>query len=206
MSLPPLILASQSPARRQLLTQAGIPHTAEPSYFDEDSIHDANPRTLVQTLAQKKAETIAARHPEPAIILGADSVLWLQGEILGKPATPAIALARLRQMRGQVGELYTGMALIQTKPYRQLVHYALTRVFFARPSDAELTAYVATREPLQCAGCFALDGLGSFFIEGIDGCHSNVIGLSLPLLRRMFLEWGYDITAYWGDPARLTSG
>ncbi|MEN9205747.1 MAG: nucleoside triphosphate pyrophosphatase [Thermostichales cyanobacterium SZTDM-1c_bins_54] len=198
MPLPPLILASQSPARRQLLSQAGIPHTAEPSYFDEDSIQDPNPRSLVQTLALKKAEIIAARHPEPAIIVGADSVLWLQGEILGKPETPAIALARLKQMRGQVGELYTGMALIQTVPRRQLVHYAMTRVFFARPSEAELQAYVATREPLQCAGCFALDGLGSFFVEGIDGCHSNVIGLSLPLLRRMFLEWGYDITEYWG--------
>ncbi|GAB4210354.1 MAG: Maf family protein [Synechococcales cyanobacterium] len=197
--VPPIILASQSPARRQLLEAAGIPHRAEPSYFDEDSIRDPNPLTLVQSLALQKARLIADRHPEPAIVIGADSVFWLNGEILGKPDNADVAFRRLQSMRGQIGELYTGMAMIETQPRRQLVHHALTRVYLARPSDQELADYVATGEPLHCAGCFALDGLGGFFVERIEGCHSNVIGLSLPLLRRMFLEWNYDITDYWSS-------
>jgi septum formation protein len=197
LPLPQLILASQSPARRQLLTAAGLPFTVEPSYVDESLIQDPDPVVLVKTLAQKKAETIAERHPEPTIVIGADSVLYLQGEIHGKPRDPEEALARLRQMRGSIGDLYTGHALVDTFQEKTLVHYRQTRVFFAKPTDAELKAYVATGEPLACAGCFAIDGYGSLFVERIEGCHGNVIGLSLPLLRLMLAELGYSVTDFW---------
>lgn len=197
MQPPPLILASQSPARRQLLTKAGIPFGVEPSGFDEDQVQLQDPVDLVKILAFEKAKIVAQRHPEPALILGADSVLYLHGEIYGKPDNPQEAEKRWYQMRGEVGELYTGHALMDTAQGRHLTHYGLTRIFFAKPSDAEIQAYVATREPLACAGCFAIDGLGSIFVERIEGCHGNVIGLSLPLLRRMIAELGYDITAYW---------
>jgi septum formation protein len=195
--LPPLILASQSPARRQLLTNAGIPFAVEPSGFDEDQVQLTDPVALVKALAQHKAARVAARHTDPVLILGADSVLYLHGQIYGKPDSPQEAEDRWRQMRGQVGELFTGHALIDTSTGKQLIHYGLTRIFFAKPSDEEIRAYVATEEPLACAGCFAIDGLGSIFVERIEGCHGNVIGLSLPLLRHMMEELGYSITDYW---------
>ena len=199
MSPPQLILASQSPARRQLLTDAGLPFTVEPSYFDESSIQTPDPVSLVTQLALKKAETVAAHHPEPALILGADSILYLQGQIHGKPRDAAEAWRRWQQMRGQVGELYTGHALVDTAQRRSLSHYGLTRIFFAKPSDQEIRAYIDSGEPLACAGCFAIDGLGSVFVERIEGCHGNVIGLSLPLLRHLLAELGYVITEFWQE-------
>jgi len=195
--LPPIVLASQSPARRQLLKAAGIPFRVQPSYFDESQIKSSDPVELVQKLAAAKAEVVAAQQREPVLVVGADSVLYLDGEILGKPANALEAERRLRQMRGEVGELYTGHALIDTKQNRRLTHYAVTRVFFAKPSDEEIRAYVATGEPLNCAGCFAIDGRGSLFVERIEGCPGNVIGLSLPLLRRMMQELGYSLTDAW---------
>ncbi len=196
--LPPIVLASQSAARRQLLEAAGIPYRVQPSYFDESQIQLTDPAQLVQKLALAKAEVVATQQRDPTLVLGADSVLYLQGEILGKPADAAEAERRLRQMRGQVGELYTGHALIDTQKNRRLTHYAVTRVFFAKPSDEEIRAYVATGEPLNCAGCFAIDGRGSLFVERIEGCPANVIGLSLPLLRHMVQELGYSLTEAWG--------
>ncbi|MEN9203580.1 MAG: nucleoside triphosphate pyrophosphatase [Thermostichus sp. DG_1_6_bins_120] len=195
--LPPIVLASQSAARRQLLEAAGIPYRVQPSYFDEGQIQLTDPVQLVQKLALAKAEVVAAQQREAVLVLGADSVLYFQGEILGKPVDAAEAERRWRQMRGQVGELYTGHALVDTAQGRRLAHYAVTRVFFAKPSDEEIRAYVATGEPLACAGCFAIDGRGSLFVERIEGCHGNVIGLSLPLLRRMFHELGYSLTEAW---------
>ncbi len=195
--LPPIVLASQSPARRHLLEAARIPFRVQPSYFDESQIQGPDPVELVQKLASAKAEVVAAQQREPVLVIGADSVLYLKGEILGKPANALEAEQRLRQMRGEVGELYTGHALIDTKQNRRLVHYAVTRVFFAKPSDEEIRAYVATGEPLKCAGCFAIDGRGSLFVERIEGCPANVIGLSLPLLRRMIQELGYSLTEVW---------
>lgn len=195
--MPPLILASQSPARRQLLQDAGIPFTVDPSGFDEDQVQVQDPVELVKTLALSKAQMVAARHPEPALVLGADSVLYLHGRIYGKPDSPAEAIARWQEMRGSIGELYTGHALVDTAQHKHLCHYGLTRIYFAKPSDAEIAAYVATGEPLACAGCFAIDGRGSVLVERIEGCHGNVIGLSMPLLRHMLAELGYAISDYW---------
>lgn len=196
--MPPILLASQSTARRRLLEAAGIPHRVQPSYFDESQIQLSDPAQLVQKLALAKAEVVAAQQWDPALVLGADSVLYLQGEIFGKPADAAEAERRWRQMRGQVGEIYTGHALVDMAQGRRLTHYGLTRVFFAKPSDEEIRAYVATGEPLACAGCFAIDGRGGMFVERIEGCYGNVIGLSLPLLRRMLQELGYSLTEAWG--------
>ncbi len=197
MSRPRIILASQSRARRELLTAAGFSFTTEPSYFDEDQVQTSDPVELVKTLALKKAEIVAARHPEPALIIGADSILYLHGQIYGKPDNPEDAWRRWQSMRGNVGDLYTGHAVIDTTHQRHACHYGLTRIFFAKPSDQEIQAYIETKEPLACAGCFAIDGYGSIFVERIEGCQGNVIGLSLPLLRHLFEELGYTITDFW---------
>ncbi|AXY68546.1 septum formation inhibitor Maf [Thermosynechococcus sichuanensis E542] len=189
----PFILASASPARRQLLQQIGIEPIIQPSHFDESVIQATTPTELVRLLARCKAETVARSYSPPALILGCDSVLVLGGEIHGKPASPEVAIARWQQMRGQTGELLTGHALIDLAQGRTCVEVESTQVVFADISDAEIAAYVASGEPLACAGCFALDGQGGAFVEKIVGTPSNVIGLSLPLLRRMLLSLGYTL-------------
>ncbi len=196
MSIPTFVLASASPARRRLLQNAGIEPIVRVSDFDESQIRLTDPEALVQTLAQRKAETVAAQL-QSGLVLGCDSVLFVNGEIYGKPANADQAIARWHKMSGQVGDLYTGHALIDVSAHRTLVRCQITRVYFASLSDREIKAYVATGEPLKCAGCFALEGRGGLFVEKIEGCHTNVIGLSLPLLRQMLHQLGYDVIHFW---------
>ncbi len=213
MGIPPFVLASASPARRRLLQSAGIEPVVCPSDFDESQVQLSDPESLVQILAQRKAETVAAQEEaggrsilppdfrfESALILGCDSVLLVNGEIHGKPDSPTQAIARWQKMRGNVGDLYTGHALIDLSQRRTLVRCQVTRVYFAQVSDRQIEAYVATGEPLKCAGCFALEGRGGLFVEKLEGCHTNVIGLSLPLLRQMLDQLGYDVTDFWQFP------
>lgn len=196
MGIPPFVLASASTARLRLLRTAGIEPIVQVSDFDESQIQLASPKDLVQTLALGKAETVAEQL-NGALILGCDSVLALHGEIYGKPADAAEAVERWRQMRGQTGSLYTGHALIDQIQQRKIVRCQVTQVEFALLNDQEIEAYVASGEPLYCAGCFALEGRGALFVEKIDGCYSNVIGLSLPLLRQMLAELNYNVTEFW---------
>jgi septum formation protein len=196
MGIPSFVLASASPARLRLLRGAGIEPIVRPSNFDESQVQLASPQDLVQTLAEGKATAVAAEL-NGALILGCDSVLALGGEIHGKPANAAEAIERWRKMRGQIGQLYTGHVLIDQVQRRTIVRYQMTEVEFALVSERQIEAYVASGEPLHCAGCFALEGRGGLFIEKINGCHSNVIGLSLPLLRQMLAELNYDVTDFW---------
>jgi septum formation protein len=196
MGIRPFVLASASPARHRLLQTVGIKPIVQPSEFDESQIHINEPDQLVQTLAQRKAETVAPQF-ESGLIMGCDSVLSLNGEIYGKPADAAEAIARWQIMQGNFGDLYTGHVLIDLDKNHTLVKCQVTRVYFAQMSDRTIRAYVATGEPLNCAGAFALEGFGSLFVEKIEGCHSNVIGLSLPLLRQMLAELEYDVTDFW---------
>jgi septum formation protein len=186
-----LLLASASPARRRLLEQAAIPHRVQVSGVDEDAIHHADPAQLVQLLAQAKAQAVHSQLEASSdagdpitAVLGCDSVLAFEGEVFGKPADAAEAIARWQRMAGGWGELHTGHCLLVAGA-QQVDRLATitTRVQFAPLSPAEIEAYVATGEPLQCAGGFALEGRGGAVVERIDGCYSNVIGLSLPLLR-----------------------
>jgi septum formation protein len=171
----------------------------------------SDPAALVQALALNKATAVASQLDRHAsvdrLVLGCDSVLAVKGEIHGKPAGTEAAIERWQQMRGQVGRLYTGHALLvipaapDNAPLEPLVRCQITQVYFANVSDRQIAAYAATGEPLHCAGAFALEGKGGLFVEKIDGCHSNVIGLSLPLLRQMLDDQGYDVTAFWSaDP------
>jgi septum formation protein len=212
MAVPVFILASASPARRQLLEAAGIVPVVCPSDFDESQIEIENAVELAQTLAQLKAETVAEQirlddrpprsfrggePPESVVIAGCDSVLQVDDAIYGKPDSPQAAIERWQHMRGRVGLLHTGHALIDIAQDLTVARTQTTRVHFADASDRQIEAYVATGEPLRCAGCFALDGMGGLLVEKIEGCHSNVIGLSLPLLRQMLEELGYDPSDFW---------
>ncbi|HAC62304.1 MAG TPA: septum formation inhibitor Maf [Cyanothece sp. UBA12306] len=195
-SSPNFILASASQARRQLLQKIGINPFICPSNFDESQIISNNPLELVQTLARSKAEIVAPKFPE-SLVLGCDSVLLIQGQIYGKPDCPQEAIARWQTMQGQQGTLYTGHAIIDGKQHQTLVRCGITQVYFAQLDLPTIEAYVNSGEPLNCAGCFALEGKGGLFIEKIEGCHSNVIGLSLPLFRQMLQDLGYQVTQFW---------
>jgi septum formation protein len=163
------------------------------SGVDEDGIREADPRRLVQELALAKARAVAATLPSPSDwpsfgVLGCDSLLEVQGEPWGKPRDAAEAVARWRRMAGGWGELHTGHGLLRRpaagEPEEHLQAVVTTRVQFAAVDEAAIQAYVASGEPLACAGGFALEGRGGLVVERLEGCFSNVIGLSLPLLRR----------------------
>ncbi|HZG03302.1 MAG TPA: nucleoside triphosphate pyrophosphatase [Streptomyces sp.] len=193
-----LVLASQSPARLGLLRQAGLAPEVIVSGVDEDAISAPTPAELAQRLAEAKAETVAGR-PEAAgaLVIGCDSVLELDGQPLGKPADAEEATARWKAMRGRTGVLVTGHCVIDTAAGRRACATAATAVRFGEPSDAEIAAYVASGEPLHVAGAFTLDGRSAPFVDGIDGDPGTVIGLSLPLLRRLLAELGVGITELW---------
>jgi len=202
-----LVLASASPARLGVLQAAGLDPLVEVADVDEPALLAATPGAgagaRVTALAGAKATTVARRiadaHPD-AVVVGCDSMLLLDGELQGKPADPDTARRRWRAMAGRTGELVTGHTVLRTADGaidRVAEGHAVTTVRFARPSEAELEAYVATGEPLSVAGAFTLDGLGGWFVEGIDGDPSNVIGISLPLVRRLFAAVGVSVTDLW---------
>ncbi|MGK7955759.1 MAG: nucleoside triphosphate pyrophosphatase [Crocosphaera sp.] len=193
---PPFVLASASSARLKLLKTVGINPIVCSSNFDESQITETNPLKLVQVLAQCKAEIVAQQY-ENCLVLGCDSVLAIDGKIHGKPSSPEEAITRWQTMRNNQGTLYTGHALLDGKKQKTLLSCGVTKVHFADIDNQTIEAYVKTGEPLQCAGSFALEGKGSVFIEKIEGCHSNVIGLSLPLLREMLQKLDYSIESFW---------
>jgi septum formation protein len=202
-----LVLASASAARLSVLRAAGLDAEVEVSAVDEDALltglTDASPAGAVVTLAGAKATAVArrvgGRLPE-AVIVGCDSMLHVDGELVGKPGDVETARARWRAMAGRTGELLTGHAvlrLVDGEIDRVAEGHAVTTVRFGRPDPAELEAYLATGEPLAVAGAFTLDALGGWFVDGIDGDPSNVIGISLPLLRQLLSGVGVRVTDLW---------
>ena len=196
-----LVLASASPARRNLLKAAGIDVDVLVSGVDESAVEADDAYTLSLALARMKARAVAAQtRAEPGVlILGCDSVLAFDGEILGKPADADEAIKRWQAMRGRSGVLHTGHHLMDLVGGHQAEEVGTTVVHFAEVSDEEIEAYVATGEPLNVAGGFTIDGRGGAFVERIQGDPGNVIGLSLPLLRRLLGELGVPITDLWRD-------
>ena len=209
------VLASTSPSRLSILRSAGVEPEVAPSHVDEDAVVAtlANPTAedVVQTLAEEKARATAADlfgdTPLPArtVLLGGDSMLLIDGELQGKPHTKEETIRRWQYQRGKTAELLTGHALLcggdgeHTAP-REHLEVSRTRIRFAEPTDADIEAYAATREPFGCAGAFTLEALGGWFIDRIEGDPSSVIGLSLPVVRRALYRFGFNASDFWNPP------
>ena len=204
--VPRLILASASPARLATLHSAGLSPEILVSGVDETTVTEPTVQELVSRLARLKAETAAARLDldcRTTIVLGCDSLLELDGTAYGKPGSAAEAIRCWHRMRGRSGVLHTGhhVLLRHAGSGRSDSAVASTTVHFADLTDTEITAYVATGEPLQVAGAFTVDGLGGAFVTGIEGDHHNVVGISLPLLRTMLGRLGISWPSLWiGGP------
>ncbi|MEY3094774.1 MAG: hypothetical protein RLZZ317_1277 [Actinomycetota bacterium] len=198
-----VVLASSSPSRKRLLQSSGIEPIVMVSGVDEEDPEytSLTPREMVIALAIVKAHTVRSLVDFPALIIGCDSTFEFQGESLGKPETADNALERARRLSGKSGTLHTGHCIIDTEKGIEISDVASTEVFFADMSEREMKDYVATGEPLHVAGGFTLDGLSAPFITRIDGESSNVIGLSLPLLRKAINSLGYS----WFDFVNTTS-
>jgi septum formation protein len=174
-----IVLASGSPRRGEILTNAGIPFTREvPTDIDETPSPAEPPRDYVVRLAQEKAESVEATAGR--IVLGADTTVVVDGAILGKPSGPADAAHMLRLLSGRSHEVITGICLRSARG--QVSDAAITRVWFASLSDSEIEAYVASGEPMDKAGAYGIQGLASKFVERVDGCYFNVMGLPVALV------------------------
>jgi septum formation protein len=208
-----LVLGSASEGRLKVLRQAGIDPLVVVSGVDEDLItarlgSDPLPDEVVCALATAKAEEVAGKLDgavaADCVVVGCDSMVYIDGRLCGKPQSVQAALNQWRLIGGRSGQLHTGHCLLRLSDgavtHRE-VQSACTTVRFAAPADADLRAYVATGEPLQVAGGFTLDGLGGWFVDGIDGDPSNVIGVSLPLLRSLLWRVGLSVAALWAANA-----
>ena len=188
-----LVLASGSPRRADLLRAAGIPFDVFPVDVDEHFRAGEKPEHAVARLAQAKAAVAAVSHPDE-IVLGADTTVVVRGEALAKPTDAADAARMLRLLSGRSHEVLTGVCL--TRQGRRLVHVEPTRVRMAQLGESEIAWYVSTGEPFDKAGGYAVQGLGSRFIEGIDGSYSNVVGLPISSVYELLKELGCDILGF----------
>ncbi len=206
-----VVLASASPGRRTVLRQAGIDPVVAVSGVDEDAViaaqgPDAQPGDVANALAGAKAEQVAEQLDSPlstdCVVIGCDSMLYIDGALWGKPASVDEARRQWHSMSGRSGVLYTGHCVVRLRD-GSLTHreaeFACTTVNFGEPTEADLTAYLASGESLRVAGGFTIDGLGGWFIDGIEGVPSNVVGLSLPTMRSLFARTGLSIAELWAQ-------
>jgi len=192
--MPRIVLASQSASRRRPLEDAGLKPTIIVSNVDEetDFFNAMSPEDMVIALAVSKAHTVREMIDYPAIIIGCDSTFDVDGVSFGKPGTPEIAIARAKKISGRTGLLHTGHCVIDTEKGIEIADRVTTKVTFTDMTDEEIADYVASEEPLNVAGGFTLDGFGSPFIPVIEGDYTNVVGISMPFLRKAMQQLGYS--------------
>jgi len=190
--MPDLILASASPRRRDLLQQLGLKFSVQVSNVDETIDESLAPGRLVESLARQKAQHVACM-VKTGIVIGADTVVVQDNSILGKPAGPEEAAAMLRRLSGTSHRVMTGVALIDAATGREKVEHEVTTVWFRELQDREIANYIAGGEPVDKAGAYGIQGLGSIFVRGIEGCYFNVVGLPLARLAAMLRDFGITV-------------
>ena len=191
-----IVLASQSPRRRQLLGQMGLEFTTQSPEIDESAFHGRDARDLVEPLAREKARGVARQQTPDTLVIGADTVVVLDGAILGKPRDGAEAKAMLAALSGRDHQVFTGVTLCQGD--RILTQAEETQVTFRPLTGQEIRQYVSTGEPMDKAGAYGIQGLGGLLVEGIRGDYHNVMGLPICRLGRMLLDFGVDCLALAG--------
>lgn len=187
-----LILASASPRRAEILRNAGIPFSVLSSAVDETPVPAESPQDLVRRLALAKAELVAARAVGPAIVIAADTIVALEGAILGKPRTSEDARQMLAKLSGRTHTVMTGVSLVRLPDIESREFIETTQVHFASISKEEITKYLASGEPFDKAGAYAIQGLGGRFVPRIDGCYFNIVGLPLARLCKELTELGWS--------------
>ena len=203
MSAPPrIVLASQSPSRAGLLRAGGMTPLLRPADIDEQALIDrlagAASEDIVAQLALAKATAIAGDYPKD-VVIGADSMLLLDGQLQGKPHTVDATVARWAAQAGRSAQLLTGHAVLFDG--REYIKTSVSTVHFGQASAADIAAYAASGEPLECAGAFTIEALGGWFIDAIEGDPSSVIGLSLPVIRAALYHFGLEVHQFWAPPA-----
>lgn len=187
-----IVLASSSPRRADLLKQAGLEFQIMVSEVDETPAPGLAPDELVRELALRKANAVAAMLNK-GLVIGADTVVVKAGRILGKPSGPQEAAEMLRLLQGGGHEVYTGVALVDAVSQKTVVEHEMTRVFFNPLTKGEISRYVATGEPMDKAGAYGVQGLAALFINRLEGCYTNVVGLPLARLAIMLKQIGYEV-------------
>jgi len=192
---PKIILASTSPRRHGLLQQIGLKFEIVPSRYEEDMTMKLPPHKLAMTLARGKALDVAKRR-KSGIVIGVDTFVVLGKELLGKPKSKADAKRMLRKQSGKTQKIYSGMSIIDAKTGKELLDYVVTSLRMRRITQKEIDGYVSTGEPLDKAGAFGIQGMGAIFIEKIDGCYFNIMGLPLYRLTQNLKKFGVDVFSY----------
>jgi len=183
-----LVLASQSPRRKELLGRLGLEFTTKASQVDEEAFSAATPEELVKTLSREKARWVAQRESEDAIVIGADTVVVLDGDVLGKPGSQAQAREMLRRLSGRVHQVYTGVSVCQGD--FTVTQAEATQVRFRPLTEEEIHCYVRSGEPMDKAGAYGAQGKAALFVSRIEGDYFNVMGLPLYLLGNMLEDFG----------------
>ncbi len=188
-----LILASASPRRKKLLSKIGLTFEVIPSNYEENLPDDNFTYEKIETLALNKGKEVAARTTENAIIISADTVVVLDGKILGKPHSKQEAFEMISHLSGKAHEVITSIAMIDLESQKTLLNSCTTKVFFREITKEEVEKYISTDEPYDKAGGYAAQGLAAIFIEKIDGCFNNVVGISVYEVAKMLKALGYSI-------------
>lgn len=191
-----LVLASASPRRADLLRQLGLSFTIEEAAVDEELNPRWSPSLQVRVLALRKAVAVARKRPD-CLVIGADTLVVMEGKTMGKPVSAAQAEEMLRTLSGRVHEVVTGVAVVSFEQRRAWCTWESTRVFFRLLMEEEIRAYVATGEPMDKAGAYGIQNRGAVFVERIEGCYFNVVGLPLVRLNELLVQAGFRIYNAW---------
>lgn len=187
-----LILASTSPRRKELLTQTGIPFEIVASSYEEDMTLELSPAELVKHLSLSKARAVAEK-VQDAVVVGADTIVVFENKIIGKPHTNEKAKETLQGLNGKQHSVFTGFTVMDADTKKFVSKSAETKIYFKNNSEKEIDAYVATGEPLDKAGAYAIQGLGGKLIDRIEGDHSSVIGLPITKVLEVLKDFGINI-------------